>query len=182
MTKKSKLTEEIEIPQDITIGIQGNLIILKGANGELSLQIKDPKVKFQLKERKLIFETENKKREWMQIRTYKAKINTMIKGITKKYIYKLKVCSGHFPMSLSIDKNELVIKNFFGEKVPRKAIILPNVKVEIKGDTILVEGISKEVTGQTAANIEKATQITNRCKKVFQDGIYIETKPGEKEI
>ena len=46
------------------------------------------------------------------------------------------------------------------------------MKVEIKGDEVVVSGIDKEAVGQTAANIEQTTRIRGYDPKVFQDGIY----------
>ena len=48
----------------------------------------------------------------------------------------------------------------------------------IKGDIIIVEGIDKELAGQTAARIEQSTRITNKDRRVFQDGCYITDKAG----
>ncbi len=69
-----------------------------------------------------------------------------------------------------------MVYNFLGEKSPRKTNILGDTKVEIKADEIIVSGISKEDTGQTAANLETLTKISARDRRVFQDGIYIEKK------
>ena len=51
--------------------------------------------------------------------------------------------------------------------------------MKVKGQEIIVEGIDKEATGQTAANIEQATRITKWDRRVFQDGIYIVEKAGK---
>jgi len=72
--------------------------------------------------------------------------------------------------------NLVVISNFLGEKIPRKANILKDVKVQLDNDILIVEGLDKEKTAQTAANIERATRITNRDRRVFQDGCYIISK------
>ncbi|MFH0936330.1 MAG: 50S ribosomal protein L6 [Candidatus Woesearchaeota archaeon] len=82
-------------------------------------------------------------------------------------------------MNVSIKENNIIINNFLGEKIPRKAKILPNVKVDIQGDIIVLESNNKESAGQTAANIEQATRITNRDRRIFQDGIFITEKAGK---
>jgi large subunit ribosomal protein L6 len=84
-------------------------------------------------------------------------------------------------MILKLDKNKLIISNFLGEKVSRHATILPNVDVQIKGAKITITSNDKEAAGQTAANIEKASIVRNRDRRVFQDGIYIIEKPGRAE-
>jgi large subunit ribosomal protein L6 len=85
----------------------------------------------------------------------------------------MKTVFSHFPIKNIVEGNHLVIQNFLGERAPRKADILPDVKVEVKAETITVSGVDKERVGQTAANIERATKVTNRDIRVFQDGIYI---------
>lgn len=66
-----------------------------------------------------------------------------------------------------------MINNFLGEKQPRVARILEGVTVKIGNDEVILTGIDKEKVGNTAANIERATRITKRDPRVFQDGIYI---------
>ena len=76
-------------------------------------------------------------------------------------------------MSVSVDKNRVIIKNFLGEKTPRSAKILEGINIKVEGFDVIVTGIDLEKVGQTAANIESACRITNRDRRVFQDGIYI---------
>jgi large subunit ribosomal protein L6 len=101
----------------------------------------------------------------------------MIKGVTQGYECQMKTVFSHFPIKTSVDGNQLVIQNFLGERFARRAEILENIKVEVKGEIIILTGIDKEKVGQTAANIERATKVKNRDIRVFQDGIYI-TKRG----
>ncbi len=79
-------------------------------------------------------------------------------------------------MTLKIDGSRLLINNFLGEKTARIAKILPEVVIEIKGQKITITSANKDAAGQTAANVEKATKIRNRDRRVFQDGIYITEK------
>ena len=103
-----------------------------------------------------------------------------MKGANEGFVYRMKICSGHFPMNVSNTKEEFSVKNFLGEKVPRVLKIKPGVDVKIEGDAVIVESNSKELAGQTAANIEKLTKIKNRDLRVFQDGIYITEMAGRK--
>ena len=84
-------------------------------------------------------------------------------------------------MSVDIKGKEATIKNFLGEKIPRKLKILDNVEINIEKDIITINSCDKELAGQTAANFEKATRIRMKDRRVFQDGIFITSKAG-KEI
>ena len=110
------------------------------------------------------------------INTYEAHLKNMLKGVQETFKYEVKVCSGHFPMNVSMVGKELVIKNFYGEKVPRRSNIIDGVTVKIEGELIKIEGCDIEKVGQTAANMEKATRITNRDRRIFQDGLWIINK------
>lgn len=115
------------------------------------------------------------------IKTTEAHIKNMILGVTEGYEYRLQICSVHFPITASADKEKLSIKNFLGETKERKAKILPNVQLKVEGDIIKITSADKEAAGQTAANIETATKIKNRDRTRFQDGIWIIQK-ANKEI
>ena len=101
----------------------------------------------------------------------------MIKGVGEDFVYELEICNVHFPMNVKADGNKITIKSFLGETTVRESRIMPNVKVDIKGSQITVSSYDIEAAGQTAANLEKATKLTGRDRRIFQDGISITKKP-----
>lgn len=171
---RKKILETIEIPEGITAEINGNRIKLSSGNEKT-----EKKMGYEARKEgtKIIFECEKPtKKEKKLIKTSVAHIRNMISGLGKKYIYKLQVCAVHFPMNVSIKGDELIIKNFLGEVKDRKAKILNDVSAKIEKDIVILESCDKEKAGQTAANIEKATRIRNRDRRIFQDGIFITEK------
>jgi large subunit ribosomal protein L6 len=50
--------------------------------------------------------------------------------------------------------------------------------VDIDGEQITLHGPDIEAVGQTAADIEQLTRVTDKDSRVFQDGAYITNKPG----
>jgi large subunit ribosomal protein L6 len=119
------------------------------------------------------------KKEKRLVKTIKSHIKNMIKGLKEPWIYKLEVCFSHFPISVAIANKQLVIKNFFGERNPRYVKLLDGVDVEIKGNIIEVRSHDKELAGRQAALIEQATRITDKDRRIFQDGIWIIEKAGK---
>lgn len=182
LKKRQRLIKEIEIPEGIEVKLDGKLITIKGPKGEISKLFDEPLVSVEVKDGMVkLLPNGSNNRQKMYINTYLAHLKNMFKGVQEGFEYKLKICSSHFPMSVSVSGNKVIIKNFLGEKVPREAIILPNVEVKINGDEMIVVGVNKEFVGQTAANIELATKIKNLDRRIFQDGIWI-TKKADRVI
>lgn len=171
---------KINVPEGIQVSFENNLIKLKNPKLEVEKKLLNPYVKINVKGNEIELVTEKMtKKEKRVINTFRAHINNMIKGLNKVYTYKLKICSSHFPISAIVDKNILLIKNFMGEKVPRKAKILPNVSVKVQGEVIVVESSSKESAGQTTANIERACRRPGFDTRVFSDGIWMTQRAGK---
>ena len=180
MKKTKKILDKEISYEGVTIIQEGNLLCIKGPKGELKKKVFDPSVKIEIKPDKVILSPKKRatKRDSKMIKTFVAHINNMIKGVNEGHTYKLKICSGHFPMNVSVSNNEFIVKNFIGEKVPRKIILKEGVNVKLDGEIITVEGIDKELVSQTAARIEELTKRPGFDTRIFQDGIYIIEKDG----
>ncbi len=179
---KQDIEKIIEIPEGVEVSVNEGEVIVKG-NG------KEAKRKFDLKNFKIektdnmikVFAKKATKREGKLIGTVSSHIKNMISGIKEDFIYKLEIVNVHFPMNVKVEGDKIIIKNFLGEKIERIAKVLPKVKVEVKGNQIIVSSHEKESAGQTAANIEKATNLKGKDRRIYQDGIYIVSRAG-KEI
>ena len=177
---KKDISVEIEIPKGVTVNVDKGIVSAKGKSGENKKDLFNKKVKIEVKDNKVIITAKKtSKREKKIIGTFKSHIQNLIKASSEGAIYKLKICSGHFPMNVSVDKNELVIKNFFGEKIPRKIKVKEGVDVKVEGDIITVKSLDKEHAGQFAASIEQLTRRTKYDTRIFMDGIWITEKDGK---
>jgi len=166
------IREEIPIPENVEVTINDKIII-KGPKGEVSREFNQHNIKIGKEDEKIILEVKfPRKRDKAMIGTIKAHINNMITGVTRGFTYKMKIVYAHFPMTVKVQGNKVIIENFLGERHPRKAKILGDTKVQVKGDEVHITGIDKEDVGQTMANIEQTTKIKRRDPRVFQDGIY----------
>lgn len=173
-TSKKMLIITISIPNGIDASIQERIITVHGQLGTITKRLCHPLISISRSQAGIQIKAKgNTKREKRILNTFRAHIKNMIHGVKEGYQYKLKVCSSHFPMSISQENDYLIIKNFFGERKPRKAKLLEGTKAIIDGQEIIIKGIDKEAVGQTSANIEKATRRPGFDRRVFQDGIYI---------
>jgi large subunit ribosomal protein L6 len=177
---RKKLIQEIEIPDGVEVEIKGGEISIKGPEGENSRKFDMRKIKLEKKDGKIILENPAvTRKDKRKINTMTAHLKNMIAGVQKKFEYKLKICSVHFPITVEIKGNKALIKNFLGEKTPRKCPIPKGAEVDITKDIIITKSVNREIAGQAAANFETATRVRNRDRRVFQDGIFIINKIGK---
>lgn len=178
--KEKKLYEEIEIPEGITVNATRNEISMKKDDKEL-IRKTAPLINVKLDGNKIQISADRiRKNERKLFGTMKAHVNNMIKGLTEGFTYKLQVANVHFPMAVSYDKenNELVVKNFLGEKKDRRIKLVKDIDVKIDKEVIEVTSHDIEKAGQAATNIEKGTKTRNKDRRIYQDGIFITEKPG----
>jgi len=183
MEKNKKFILKELYVNDAEIELNDKEVIVKGPLGMLKKKFLVSELKLEKNNGKIVISSKKStKREKKAAATIAAHIKNMISGVTQGHEYKLQICSVHFPITVAVDNTQgiLKIKNFLGETKERVAKILPGVNVNVQGDIIIVKGIDKEAAGQTAANIETATRIRGRDRRIFQDGIYIIEKNGIK--
>jgi large subunit ribosomal protein L6 len=179
--KLKLIKDSIVIPDGAQVKIENSCVEAKGKYGTVKRKLINKKIKIEIKGKEVIVFVENAtKREKTEIYTLSAHIRNMVRGSMEGHKYSLKACSSHFPMNIAVSGNELVVKNFIGEKVPRKLKLPADVKVKVEGEIVRVEGANKEITSQCAASIERLTKRPGFDKRVFQDGIYIFEKDGKK--
>lgn len=175
-----KLLAEANIPEGVTVSVERYTATVKGEKGELTRRFPSKKISMAVKEGKLVFTAEKATlNEKKLINTFRAHAANMIRGVQKGHTYKLKICSGHFPMNVSIKDNQFEVKNFIGESVPRRMPLKAGVDVKVDGDQITVTGIDKELVAQLAARIETLTRRPGFDSRIFQDGIYLTEKDGK---
>lgn len=181
MTNDEKMLQVVEIPQGVTVTVdESSIVKAVGPKGEVQKKLLTPQIKLAVKDGKVEIEAlRSRKHEKKLVNTYVAHVKNLIQGANEGYIYKLKVCSGHFPMNVSVKGQELIVKNYYGESVPRKLILKQGAKVNVSGDIIEVSGCDKELVGQVSADIESLAKRTKFDRRIFQDGIYITEKNGK---
>jgi len=169
-----EVSKTIQIPDEVELTLDGKKVTVKGAKGTLTRDFSYTPVFMELQGKTLkIWAEWPRKKEMALVGTIHAHIKNMIVGVTKGFTQKLKIVFSHFPISVKVQGNTVLIENFTGEKNPRRAKIIGDVKVKIQSEDIIVQGINLEEVSQTAANIEQATKVKKKDPRVFLDGIYI---------
>ncbi len=158
------LSEQISIPSGVNVHVVHGEFTVKGPKGDVKRRLYHDRIDYKV-----------------EVNTMVAHVKNLIQGVTEGHSYKLKICSGHFPMSVAIKGDILEVKNFIGEAVPRKLKLNPAVKVAIEGVIITVEGVDVEAAGQMASRIEALCRRPGFDKRIFQDGIYI-THKGDLQL
>ncbi len=174
------MKEIVEIPEGTEFTVSGQQILAKGPSGEVSRLF--PSSRLSISKKDSIIEIENKIKtaaSRILVGTFKAHIKNMLKGVQEPFVYKLKAASVHFPMNLSQSENTLKIVNFLGSKKPIEVKIPSGAEVSVEGSDITISSPNIEIAGMTATRMEQATRLTNKDRRVFQDGIFITEKAGK---
>ena len=179
MPKVFKSELKLEIPKEIKLKLEGKKVTVKGTKGTISndfSHMKDLEINFS----KNIFEISAyfpRKSTVAKMGTLKSLVENMMNGVTKGYSYKMKIAYSHFPISVEIKGDKILIKNFIGERSPRITYKAgKDIEIKTTKEDVIIAGLDKNKVGQTAANIQKRCRIRKKDKRVFQDGIYVYEK------
>jgi large subunit ribosomal protein L6 len=168
-------SQELTIPENVDIEVKEKKVKVKGPKGELEREFKlVAGIKIEKINSKIKVSSESERRKIKAlVGTVAAHIKNMIDGVTKGFVYRLRIVYSHFPITVKVEKDKILIQNFLGERTPRIAKIVGSTEVKVEGSDILVSGINLEEVSQTAANIEQACRIIGYDRRRFLDGIYL---------
>jgi large subunit ribosomal protein L6 len=169
---------ELEIPEDVSAEVDHLDLTVSGPNGEVTRRLWYPDVSVSVEDDHVVIasDTEDAKTT-ATMGTFESHVDNMFYGVTEGWSYQMEVFYAHFPMQVNVEGDEVVINNFLGEKAPRRTTIRGDTEVQVDGEEVTLTGPDKEAVGQTAADIEQLTRVTDKDTRVFQDGVYITEKP-----
>lgn len=177
------MKKTLEIPDGVSVSMEGENLLVKGPKGELRKELKG--VKMTVKGNEVILNSfSDRRKDKAMLGTWISHTKNMIIGVTVGWEARMKMVYSHFPVKFGVDERKIVIQNFMGERSQREAKIFgASTKVEVKKDDVIITGIDKEDVGQTAANIELACKVKGFDRRVFQDGCHLvqKTRPIETE-
>ncbi|ELZ82408.1 50S ribosomal protein L6P [Haloferax elongans ATCC BAA-1513] len=169
---------EIQIPDDVSAEVDNLELTVEGPEGSVTRRLWYPNVSVTVEDGAVVIETNvtNAKTN-ATVGTFESHVNNMIHGVADGWEYKMEVHYAHFPMQVNVEGDDVVIKNFLGEKAPRRTTVRGDTNVQVDGEEVTLTGPSKEDVGQTAADIEQLTRVKDKDTRVFSDGVYITQKP-----
>jgi large subunit ribosomal protein L6 len=169
-----EISKTIQVPDNVDFSMDGKKVSFKGAKGSLTRDFSFAPVTIEGEGKNIrVCAKWPRKKEAALVGTVYSHIQNMITGVTKGYSYKLKIVFSHFPISVKVQDNTVLIENFTGERRARRVKTLGDVKIKVEAEDVIVEGVNLEDVSQTAANIEQATRVRRKDPRVFLDGIYV---------
>lgn len=170
---------KIEIPAGVKARIEGNKIVVEGQKGKIEREYPVKNIEIKISGSGVEVAARGKTAQHRALEgTFRAHIKNMLRGIVEPFIYRLKIAYVHFPMSVKIQGNELIVTNFLGAKQNKIVKIPKNATVKVENEIIIVSSPDIEIAGKTATLIEQSTRISNRDRRVFLDGIYLIERHG----
>lgn len=187
MVMEVHVKEEVPLEEGVEAELEGRKLRVKGPLGTVEKDFSHIKsLDIRLEDRKVIIEGYFlRKKEYALVRTVASHVKNMIIGVTKGFRYKMYIVYAHFPISVKVEGDKVIIENFLGSKDRRVAKIIGNVKVKVTRDEVIVEGVDIDAVAQTAANIHLATHLTGKRRLSphgraggpgVLDGIYLYAK------
>ena len=139
------------IPEKVELSINSNFINIKGPKGELSTEIVDERIKYEVNENELTFSRTSDVAEVRSLHgLYRSLVANNIEGVLEGYKKTLLLQGvGH---RATLKGNDLEILCGFSHPVIFNKVEDINFEV-LDQNTIIVSGIDKALVGQVAANI-----------------------------
>jgi large subunit ribosomal protein L9e len=171
-------TKIVKVPEECEASLSGKIFTFRGPMGELVFDCTRFNFTFDFLDGHIRI------RVWHAgvdqaslVKTVESLIRNCVTGVCKGFSYTLKAAYNHFTINFEIEENGkvLVIRNFLGEKNPRRYRMLGGAKVRMSDqkDMIVVEGVSLPDVSQSAGAIQNACKARRLDSRVFLDGVYV---------
>jgi large subunit ribosomal protein L6 len=175
-----KFSTELEIPENVKVSFKSYMLTVEGPLGKTYKNFRKIPVSIEINDNMVLLKAQGTRNaNYAIMNTARSIIRNLLEGVIDGYTIKMKVVFSHFPINVKIDKKQVLIENFQGERAPRVTKIWGETKVVSKGDDVIITGHVLTDVSQTAAEIENKSRVKNKDHRVFLDGIYkFEKKKG----
>eukprot|EP01063_Lacrimia_lanifica_P016197 TRINITY_DN2280_c0_g1_i1.p1 TRINITY_DN2280_c0_g1~~TRINITY_DN2280_c0_g1_i1.p1 ORF type:complete len:190 (+),score=104.98 TRINITY_DN2280_c0_g1_i1:46-615(+) len=188
MVKAIKTGETLSIPEGVTVTIKNKEVTVKGERGTLSRAFKEVPIDLKVVGDEITAEMWwGKKLTTSTIKSVLSHIRNMFTGVTVGYKYKMRFAYAHFPVGVTVDGNEIQVRNFLGEKRVRRVTLPEGVKASrteasVMKDELVLEGNSITEVSITASQLHGVCLVKKKDIRKFLDGIYVSEKTTIKEV
>ncbi len=167
---------KISVPENVTVTINDNNVVVKGPKGELSTKLTEG-ISVKVEDNEVIVTRDNDSFKTMH-GTTNANINNMITGVTTGFEKKLEAVGVGYRFQV---KGNTVVVNA-GYSHPVEMIVPEGITVEAPSNTeLFIRGIDKCLVGEFAANVRKIRQPEPyKGKGIRYSGEHIIRKEGKK--
>lgn len=140
----------VQIPDGVTVSIQGNVVTVKGQKGELTQEF-HPNITIEEHDGKIVVKRHSDENFDKALHGLTRKlIANMVEGVTKGYSKALEIQGVGYRASKQGKK--LVLNMGFSHPVEIEPA--PGIEIEVPApNKIIVKGIDKQLVGETAAKI-----------------------------
>ena len=170
----------VEIPEGVEVEVNSRVIKVTGPRGSLTRDFKHMSMDLRKVGNTIRVDVWFANRKQLAtVRTVISHIDNMMVGVTRGFMYKMRFVYSHFPINVTLNGDNVEIRNFLGEKRVRKVKLLEGVKyvrsADVK-DQIELSGNDIAMVSLTAAQIQGQTNVRKKDLRKFLDGIYVSEK------
>lgn len=164
----------IPVPENVKVSEKHRILNVEGPLGKTRKSFKKIPVDLQISGKNLIIKSlGTRKKDYAIFHTVESIIKSLIKGVQSGYTFKMKIVYAHFPITVKVKDDMILVENFQGERAPRTSKIRGATKIVVKGDDVILTGPVLTDISQTAASLQQNTKVKNKDHRVFLDGIYL---------
>ena len=170
----------VEIPEGVEVEVNSRVIKVTGPRGSLTRDFKHMSMDLRKVGNSIRVDVWFANRKQLAtVRTVISHIDNMMVGVTRGFMYKMRFVYSHFPINVTLNGDNVEIRNFLGEKRVRKVKLMEGVKyvrsADVK-DQIELSGNDIAMVSLTAAQIQGQTNVRKKDLRKFLDGIYVSEK------
>ena len=181
---KIKSQAAYQYPENVEISVANRHVTVKGPRGSLTKDMSHLQLDFRVHSKFHRFSAirwMGAKMDISPINTALSHVRNMCTGVTKGFRFKVRFAYAHFPINVSVEGQDVEIRNFLGEKRVRKAVAPAGLNVyrtetaKVK-DELVIDGNDLEEVSCFAALLHHQTLVKKKDIRKFLDGMYVQTK------
>jgi len=180
--REIKASKTLAVPEGVTVSVKTRTVTVTGPRGTLKRSFSHLAIELTISKNGREVRADlwfGSRQKLACIRTVLTHIRNMITGVTKGFLFKMRMVYAHFPISVNVEKEgkEVQVRNYLGEKRVRLVDMLGDVtaarSTDGTKDEIVLQGSDIDCVSQSAANIQQSSRVKDKDIRKYLDGIYV---------